>query len=200
MATKIFYLFLLSIVFADFSSLLAEIEAVDISWRPLNCQTNCPRLLEQQFRKIPGVQEISINPSTGHATLKWKPNSPFAYSSINVAMRLVGLSFTDLRLRVRGTLQYTHNTVTITSIGDNTRFDLLNPVIPEITKQAAQYNLEARRLKPALYQKLVDAAEKKQIATIEGPLFMPWRTPNELVVDQVSFTSPDDQKPQPQKR
>lgn len=172
--------------------LISEIERVTITWRTLNCQNNCPSLLDQQFRKINGIAEFSINAPAGVAFLKWKPNVPFSYSAIDIAMRMVGLSFTDIRLRVTGTLQYSRNTVTLTSAGDNTRFNLLNPVVPDLTGQATEFNVDARSLTTGLFQNLVDGATKRMVATVEGPLFMPWRDPSQLVVEQLSFTQPKD--------
>lgn len=173
--------------------LYAEVEQVIVTWVSMECQTTCITQLRYQFQKIPGVQDVAINP--GRAEIKWKPNVPFSFSPINVAMELLGITINDIRVRAHGTLSHGQTNVTLTSIGDHTRFDLLNPVVPEISGQAAEYNIGARYLRPALRQKLVEAEKDGLEATIEGPLLFPERSPPlELVVDHVSFKKPEKPK------
>ena len=95
-----------------------------------------------------------------------------------------------VRVRATGTLQHTSQQVVLVSEGDNTRFTLLSPVVP-MKGQAAEFNLDARQLQPALLKKLLDAEAEHMVATIEGPLFMPERgTALSLVVEQSSFAEP----------
>jgi hypothetical protein len=169
--------------------LRGEIERVTVTWSAMQCQPSCIKQLEEQFRKIPGVEEVSMNQAAGQADLKWKKNAPFAFSPVNVAMELIGLTINDIRIKVHGALQHSGKRVTLVSTGDFTHFDLLNPVVPEVHGQAAQFNLAARGLGPELLKKLLDAEAEKKVATIEGPLLMPERSPPlELVVSTVSFT------------
>jgi hypothetical protein len=173
----------------QFISLGAEIENVTVTWSAIECKSSCINQLEQQFRKIPGVAEISMNQSAGQADLKWKKNATFSFSPINIAMEMIGLTINDIRVRVHGILEHTATHVTLISSGDLTHFDLINPVVPTLKGQAPQFNLGVRGLQPALREKLLAAETEKKIATIEGPLFMPERSPPlELVVSSVSFS------------
>lgn len=191
---KVFSFILLG--FLLFSSLQAEIEKVTIRWTALLCKGACPRLLEKEFRKINGVKEIAIDQGGGQLTLTWKEKIPFQYTSVNTAMHMVGLSIRDIRIRVKGSIKHTGDNFYIVSEGDNTRFDLLNPVIPNPGGQAAEFNASARKLTPALRQQLLQGEVEKQIATIEGPVFMPERmtVPTQIIIDQLSFNSPTEKK------
>ena len=175
--------------------LCAEIERVTVTWTAMECQANCIRQLEEQFRKIPGVAEVTMNHSAGQADLKWTKGMPFAFSPVNVAMELIGLTINDIRVKVHGVLQHTGNKVTLISTGDFTHFDLLNPAVPEVHGQAAQFNIAVRGLGPELLKKLMDAEKEKKTATIEGPLLMPERSPPlELVVSTLSFSESEKEK------
>lgn len=191
---KLSSLFLCAIILSN--PLQAEIEKITLRWTAQLCQNSCTKLLENEFRKIHGVNEISIDQGSGQATLTWKEKVPFQYTSINTAMHMVGISLRDIRIRVKGTIKHSGDVFYILSEGDNTRFDLVNPVIPHANGQAAEFNAAARKLTPPLRQKLLDGEAAKQIATIEGPVFMPERMtiPTQLVLDQLSFSDPKEKK------
>lgn len=194
----------LSMTFCIHSSchLSAEIQNITIKWTQLLCSTqSCITQLDKEFRKVPGIMEFSLNQSGGQAEIKWRPNMPFSFSDVNVPMRLVGLSVRDIHIKVRGTLSHDAKTVTLTSIGDHSRFALLNPVVSTPGQQAPVFNLAARQLKPELYQQLVEGETKKMIATVEGQIFMPGRSPAmQIVVEHLTFTEPDDQKKDSKKK
>lgn len=187
---KIYAIFFLKLMIC--SSLYSEIEQITIRWVALRCQDTCGRLLEREFRKISGIQEIQIDLGSGQAILTWKENVPFQFTSINTAMHMVGLSMRDIRLKVTGSIKHMGNHIFIVSRGDNTHFDLVNPVVPHPTGQAAEFNRDARNLSPALRQQLLQGEADKQIATIEGPVFMPERmtVPTSIVVDHLNFKDP----------
>lgn len=170
--------------------LQSEIHEVSVTWVGIECQTSCMNGLKKQFQAIPGVAEVSM--SSGMALLKWKPNATFNYSSINTAMRMIGLNMQTTRVKATGKIQSTKNTIYLISSGDGTRFELANPVHYNPSGQSSEHNLGARYLSPELKQKLLDAEAQKQIVTISGPLFMPIRMiPNNvLVVEQIHITSP----------
>ncbi len=171
------------------ASAKAEIESVVVRWDPLSCQESCIKQLDKEFRKIPGVVEVSVG--AGEASLKYRKNSPFSFTPLKYALATIGLNSRNVRVRIRGTLHHTDKAVTLVSDGDNTSFTLINPVVPDMHGQSAQYNLDARQLQPALRQKLLDAEAEKQTATIEGPLYRPQRESElRLVVEQSSFTKP----------
>lgn len=178
------------------SSLFSEIETVWLKWTPLLCTQACVTQLDRELRKVPGIAEISLNQGGGEATLKWRPNLPFSFSDVNVPMRLVGLSVRDIHIKVRGTLSHDAHSVTLTSIGDGTRFQLLNPVISTPGQQASVFNLAARQLTPELRQKLIDGEAQKAIASIQGQIFMPGRSSAlQIVVDNLKLETEEKKKP-----
>lgn len=177
-------------IFSQPLHLSAEIEKVILTWSSL-CTKQCAELLEKEFKKIRGVEAISINREAGVAEIKWKPNAPFAFSDLNIPTRLVGLSIRRVYLRVKGNITHDAKSVALISIGDYTRFDLLNPVVSEPLRQSPVNNLAARQLTPELRQKLISSEEQKMIATVEGELFMPGRSAAlQLVVDNLSLSTP----------
>lgn len=170
----------------------AEIQQITIRWTAPLCQETCTKLLMNEFRKIHGVAEIYIDQGSGQATLTWKERMPFEFTSVNTAMRMVGLSIRDIRIKVRGYVRHTGDTFYIVSEGDGTRFDLLNPVTPVRGGQTSEFNTLTRGISPALRQQFLDAEAQKLIATVEGPVFMPERktVPTQIVVDSLSFSDP----------
>lgn len=171
--------------------LSAEIEKISLRWSVGLCTPGCAKLLQKEFERVPGVVEFSIDQPNAQAEIKWKNNVPFTFSAINVPSRLVGLSTREIRLKVNGTLSHDAQSVTLTSTGDNTRFELINPVVSDPSMQAPVNNLAARQLTPELRQKLIDAEQQKMIATIEGQLFMPGRSETLfLVVENLSLNPP----------
>lgn len=171
----------------------AEIQRVTVRWTALSCDRFCAANLETQFRKIPGVANVVINQGAGQADLTYYPNAPFSFDPLNYALAAIGLPAMDVRVRARGMIQHSAQVVYLISQGDNTTFTLLNPVIPDMTGQAAEFNILARYLRPPLLQKLLQAQAQQQIATIEGPLFMPERGfVSALVVEQLSLAPPKD--------
>lgn len=189
------------------TSLHAEIQSVIIRWTSLLCQDTCMRLLERELNRIPGVDEISLDQGSGQATLTWKARAPFQFSSVNVAMRMVGLSIRDLRIRVRGRIQHSGDNFFIVSDGDGTRFELLNPVTPVRGGVANEFNAAARKISPVLKQQLLEGETQRLIATVEGPVFMPERNtiPTQIVLDHLNFEKPagvqqQQQPPHPYRR
>lgn len=169
-----------------------EIERITLKWTQALCTKSCAAQLDKEFKKIQGISEFTINQEAGQADIKWGQNTRFSFSEVNVPMRLVGLSIRNINLKVKGTLTHDAKTVTLTSIGDNSTFQLLNPVISEPGKQSPVFNLEARQLSPELYQKLVDAESRGWIATVEGQMFMPGRSAAmQLIVEHLTLTNPD---------
>jgi len=188
---KIFFSVLL-IAFAIQATLQAEIQTVTLRWTAQLCQGNCMELLTKEFRKIQGVEEFNIDQGSGEATIKWKERIPFQYSAVNTAMRMVGLSIRNIRIQVKGTIRHAGDTFYIVSNGDYTRFDLLNPVIPNTAGVTAEFNAAARKLTPALQQQLLNGEAQKLDVVIEGPIFMPERNtiPTQIVLDHLNFIDP----------
>jgi hypothetical protein len=168
----------------------AEVESVTIRWTSQLCQKTCGELLEKEFKKIGGVDKINIDISAGQATLTWKPMTAFSFTAINTAMHMVGIAMRDIRIKVSGKIRHSGDTIYIVSNGDNTRFDLINHVVPLPRGQAPVYNQAARKLSPELKQQLLSGESQHQTATIEGPVFMPERmtVPTPIVVDSLTFS------------
>lgn len=168
--------------------LMSEIQKVQIKWAPASCQVNCAQLLAQKFQQVPGVAQVYMNQPAGQAELRWKPNVPFTYQSVYTAMQLVGLWYDDFRVKVRGTIRINGNQVTLVSLGDNTQFILVGTVQPQQGKYATEYNAQTRPFTPALFAQLQAAAAESRLAIVEGPLFMPERSPPlYLVVAQLNL-------------
>lgn len=169
--------------------LTGEIQKVTISWTPMLCQTSCVPLLSDRLSKIFGVDTVTVQQISGVAILTWKKGMKFNYESVNAAMSMVGLSAWNIRVRAHGKLQKNPNSYYLVSIGDGTVFELVNPVIPSLTVQTVQYNLQGRALTPEMQRKLSDGVKDGQTIVIEGALFMPWRhyVPMQLIIDQLTF-------------
>lgn len=174
------------------SPLMAQVEQITIRWTKLLCKDPCIKILDRELKKIKGVDLVTIDPDAGQAIITWKANAPFQYTYINTAMHMVGLSIRDIRIRIHGPVNFSSNRAYIVSEGDNTRFELVNPVIPNLRGQAHEFNYSTRGLSPQLRQQIADGIQAKQIATVEGPVFMPERmtVPTQIVVDHLSFSSP----------
>lgn len=185
------YLAMFLLTLLTYSNIHAEIEFVTVNWTPLKCQSTCVGLLHKEFSKIQGVAEISINQPQGFALLKWYKGAPFSSVSIKTAMKMVGLSWHNIRVRVKGSIEKNSNSIFIVSEGDHTTFELINPVIPDLQRQTAQYNQGARLLSPELRKQLLEAQAAHKTVVIEGPLFMPERSPAlVLVVEKLTVIEP----------
>lgn len=164
----------------------AEIQKVTILWTKYLCDQGCANLLENQFRRIPGVADVTINQPAAQATLQWKPNVPFSYTDIDTAMRMVGPAYDDLgiRLRVRGTIRHDQNSVTLISMGDNTNFYLLSPITPSTTQYVEMQDIKSHTLWPDVRAELLDAEAQNFPVEVEGPLFQPEQAPPYYIIIQ----------------
>lgn len=171
-----------------FSPIVAEVEKITITWTALLCNQRCIEQLERHFTRIKGVAGVNFNQQAGLVEIRWKPNIPFSFAPINTTMSLVGLSIRDIRVKVRGTIRASGKNYRIISLGDNTSFTLLNPVTPYRGTVTVEFNPANRELSPEMRQKLYDAQRQNKLAVIEGPLFMPERSPPlMMVLDQINF-------------
>lgn len=195
MLRKFFWTVLASFEFLNLH-IQAEVVKVNVQWQPETCTMECVKLLAAQFQKIPGVAQIIMNQPGGTAELRWKPGFPFVYAQVKTAMQMVGPGIRDIRVKVRGTIGFQKQTVTLTSLGDNTVFFLLGPVTPQQGKMDVYYSLESHQLSPDMLNKLMQGAQQNRIAVIEGPLFEPWRYPYLwLIVSQLNFVQSESTAP-----
>lgn len=167
----------------------AEIQHISIHWTSSLCTDACVKTLDRELKKVNGINDVVIDQAAGKATLSWKPNVLFQYTSISNAMRMVGLSMRHMHIRVRGKIQPTGETIYLISEGDNTRFELANPPNEEAKRTGLARNFASRVLSPELRQQLLDAYNKNEIAIVEGGIFMPRKNlvPTQVVVEKLSF-------------
>lgn len=181
--------------------LTAEVEQVTLKWNPIPCTHECPRLLQDRLAKAKGVASVEMHAEMGNAVMVWDKKIPFSFVPLNWALRYVGVREKGLFVKVSGYLKGAGAQWTLTSRGDNTVFVLFNRAVPVNPPQYINlYNPTNRVLTPDLVAKLEEAKRSNQVVVIEGPIFMPERSPPDplrLVVDNVSVeTQKTPPKPQ----
>lgn len=190
MGIKHFALFFLAIS----GTLSAEVEMVTLKWNPIPCKNSCPILLRERLSKAKGVVNVDVNEASGQANITWDKRVPFSFVPINWALRYVGVREKDLRVRVSGYVKGSGASYSITSKGDNTNFILFNRAVsPDSTQFTNRFNPTNRVLSPDIIAKLDEARQGNRIVTIEGPIFMPERSPPDplrLVVESISVENP----------
>lgn len=181
----------LILFFVFFSFLNAEVEQVSLRWDPIPCKKACPILLHDRLQKAKGVASVEINADSGNATMTWDKKIPFSFVPLNYALRYVGVREKELRVKVSGSISGSGASYFIKSRGDNTIFVLFNRAAPGgQSNYVTLYSATNRVLTPELITKLEDIKKSNQIAIIEGPIFMPERSPPDplrLVIDNISI-------------
>lgn len=154
----------------------AEVSKVTVKWlNPGVCSESCITDMAKQFGAMSGAAEVILNQGGGQVDIRWKPRVPFSYYPINTAMRMVGPSIHDIRVSVRGTIAHNSNTITLESLGDNTKFVLLGPVNPSMNQYTVVHNTDNRPLSEEARKKFLDAEKYFEVVEVEGPLLDPWR-------------------------
>ncbi len=172
-----FFRIALALLITTQSLAYAEIQKILITWTVASCLPGCESLLDKNFRQVRGVTDIKVNRGAGEAIILWRPDTAFAFSSIDTALRMVGLDPNTIRMQVRGTIRQQGQNIVLISSGDGTPFYLLNPVTPSVTQYTETESVYNRQLDPQTRQQLLDAAAAQQKVVIEGPLFQPERSP-----------------------
>lgn len=184
MLRSILLLSLLSI-----SSLLAEIEQVVVVWRAKNCDQSCEERIVERLEAASQIESASVIPGAGQAVVKWKPDTPFSYSPLNIAMRRVGPSIQMVQMVVSGKVRDDGKNIILTSTGDNSSFTLLNPVGAQDVGIAVQGTTRGRELPEDLKNRLIQAQKNGQIVTVKGNLFNPFRAPPQmLIIESTQFS------------
>ena len=174
-------------LFLFFASLNAEVQQVTLIWQPGLCSASCVKELTKQLYRAPGVEKVDIDEGSGRASIIWKPQAPFSFQQINAALRYVGIRQDLIRLRVRGKITEMGSQLKLISSGDNTPFELLNPITAQANQYAVQWNPSTRQLTPQLKSELLEIQKNGWTVTIEGTFFEPFRSPpNRLIVEQLS--------------
>lgn len=186
--------FLLAISFVLCLHLNAEVIQVVIKWNPIPCKNECPRLLQEQLQKAKGVASVEVNAAGGFASIVWDKKIPFSFVPLNWALRFVGVREKYLRVKVRGKVRGSGASYSITSEGDGTTFVLFNRAVPVNPPQYVNlFNPSNRILSQELIDKLEQAKKGNQTVVIDGPIFMPERSPPDplrLVVENISIDNP----------
>lgn len=161
-----------------------EIQDVTVFWRSALCDYRCVDNLYKFFRQVRGVGSVVIDAPAGKAHMIYKPGSKFEFQPINYAMRRIGISLRDIRVRIRGTISHTGDTLFINSLGDTTRFALIG--FPEASRQRyvvpfSRYN---RPLELDVKRALLFAEANHLLVTIEGPVFEPYGIDMILVAEK----------------
>lgn len=177
----------------------AEIDPIIISWKAGECQTGCDVLLEREFRKLYGIEDLAVNIGSGQMSIRWKANQRFDYYAILSAIKKVGLHIANIRVKVRGMVRFEGANSVIISNGDKTLFYLLGPIQPEANRYTPTRSIYNRQLTFEQKAQLMAGEKSGSMAVIEGPLFEPYRSPPLfLIVENISFVKPaeeDDDKP-----
>lgn len=179
-------------------TLFAEVEQAVLTWNPIACKDACPRLLGERLQQAKGVASVQMNGVSGRVDIVWDAKIPFSFVPLNWALRYVGVREKSLRVKVSGYIRGSGNNYSIVSRGDNTNFVLFNRAVPVNPPQYINmYNPVNRVLSPDLIAKLEEAKKGNKVAIIEGPIFMPERSPPDplrLVIDSISIEAPKNQK------
>jgi hypothetical protein len=177
---------------AFFSRGQAEVELVTIVWKASTCPLNCARMLEAQLRTIPGVASVTVYPLVGRAELRWRPMMPFSFAPINTAVRSVGPSIFQMLVKARGVIRVNAGNYQLISLGDNTPFNLIGPVMARPGQYTISANIASHPISPELKANLDRAMMGGYVTLVEGPLFEFWRTPVlYLITEQIRFVQPE---------
>ena len=183
-----FLIFVVALLFSASYDLNAEILQVTVTWNSGVCDPKCSNLLGEKFKKMKQVEEVSVNPSSGVAVIKWKPDAQFSYHLIKTNMQMVGVGVNEIRVRVRGKARGQGKNVSLVSLEDNTSFILVSPIMPNPDSLILYPNPYLRELDPKLREKILLEAKEDKVMVIEGPLYQPARSPPlQLVVERIQI-------------
>ncbi len=182
---NIIYLTALSLLWMT-PHLFAEILQVSVFWGSTSCNPKCAELLEKNFKKMPQVEEVAVNPAAGSALFKWKAGSPFSYKIIKSQLQMAGVGVDTIRIRVRGQAVEDGKWIRFTSLGDKTTFSLISSMPHMPTKFTNLPNPAFLVLSPELKESILKDAADNKIIVIEGPLYRPHRSPPlYLIVEKI---------------
>jgi hypothetical protein len=169
----------------------AEIIDVVVTFSDPLCDENCRRLVRNSFENVDQVEEVSVSP--GQVLLHWKEGKSFSYQTVRDPMRLIGLSIHGIFVTVRGEASVVGQSAHITSIGDNTSFELTSAPSPRAGRYVQFNNPLAYELLANLREQLQEAEEEGKLVTVSGFLLMPHRLPLTLVVNNINVEDPEEE-------
>lgn len=170
----------------------AEIERVVIGFNKDLCNEKCMLLLKNEFGKLDLVNSVSVAP--GQVNLGWKPNERFDFRKVDARMRFVGVGMDNIAVSVRGTVSGEGAKWYITSLGDETRFQLLNPPQPSANSYIEYNNISMYKLLPEVQDQLAEAKRNDQIVTATGFLLAPWRYPLTIILGNLNVDQPREEQ------
>lgn len=169
------------------STLQAEVEEIIIRWNAILCLETCIPRLEENLKAIKHINNLQINSRSGTAVMGWNPNETFTYPPFRLASAAVGIHFSDIRLRVRGTITHDVDNYYLISTGDGGRFLIIGPLLVEPGRYTPN-NIITHPLTAQMKFQLDDAEQKKQTVTISGPLFFPSHYPRTIIAEQIKIS------------
>ncbi len=170
-------------------SLLLEIVTVTATWNPGICNEGCGKQLEKKLNAYGDIQKIEL--TSGKVVMYWKPNAPFNYQALkrNFQAVGVGLNLEPFQIKVRGTLSTSGGDMVITSIGDNTRFNLIGPAPKSTSKYISRGALANHKLQGDLLDQLNLAQKNRQVIEVTGDLYLPETPPLRLLIDKMTISN-----------
>lgn len=178
------------------SSLIGEIELVQMRWNAFKCLDPCVALVEQNLRAILAASDFQINGVTGTAAMKWDPKTPFSYEPFRLAAGAIGFKIIEMRVRVRGKVTHEGDNVFLISRGDGTRFMLIGPIQTQPGRYTPRYNLAVHPLTPQMKEQLLQVEKDGSEVLLSGPLYLPSHWSHVLIAEQV-IVNPDEDKTRP---
>lgn len=173
----------------------AEIQRIIVHWQGPACTPSCVALLTQKLQGISGVASVTVTPAAQTAELSWNSLYPFNYLRLKWAVKSVHPGVVDIRVVVRGVIQFQNNQFWIVSIGDNTMFTLIGPPIvpPGAQSQyySPYYSQPSNPLSVPMQQALLSGMQQQRVALVQGLLYSPeGGSGNLLIVENVQFVQP----------
>lgn len=169
------------------ADLPAEVLWVRLSWNPQHCGRSCQPALERRLKSIEAVSRVTVNFEEGTAQLQWKPNMPYEDRAVRTPIAWVGLGLRDVRIKVRGTISHDSKDVFITSLGDGTKMPVISAAKEDKSRYAVDRSLIATTLDNATRDRLIQTEKDHEIVTIDGLIYMPYRPPIRLQLENIEY-------------
>jgi hypothetical protein len=165
----------------------SEVEEVIFKWNAAICRATCIPFIAKQLEDMPQVTEFRLEAHTGIAYVHWNPKVEFSFGYFNFASRAAGIRIEDIRVRVKGTIIHDHDDIYIISSGDNTHFKVVGNLKTHVNQYTIQANVANHLFSEKQFERLLDAEEKREIVTIEGPLFEPQKNYLTIVSEKIKY-------------
>jgi len=182
---------LLVCLFCCRANLSAEIVSVTITWNKGLCDEGCERLLKRRLEGIDAVARVEVIP--GQAVMYWKPGQKFDYLMVRRPTQRVGIGIEAFYVTVRGTVRKAGDKVTLTSLGDNTKFELTSAPAPRLGTYTAYSSPKLYQLRAEQLEAFQRAESDDAMVTATGFLLMPYRRQLTIVLENYQIEKEPDQ-------